>query len=275
MDHNPFDLTLNSSGGYAILSNTEALDFETRCVYQLAVAAVDGGGLVSAEPVRIEVRVQDVNEYPAVFVQSAFSLDLLENDRLDTVLSFSDRDKEGVCADNEGSDLTFSVRLVSHSSTEFPIHSNSAGRLRSNVTLDYESDTTMFHFVVSLQDGLFMDSANLSVRVLDQNEYSPVFLQTQYSITLNESAEVGTPIFLLSASDDDGSSLYGGVVEYRIVSADQSPLPFAVQPDGQVELVIPVDYDERDRHFRFSVTAVDGGGRQATIPAPLRWRYRT
>ena len=240
VDHNPFNLIV--ADGHAILSNREPLDYENLCSYHLAVVAVDGGGLSSVLPVVVNVRVQNENEFEAIFSQLPYSVELLENSLLDVRLSVSDADREGTCGDDGNSPLVFSTELISDpgvGDVEFFISVDSTGRISSNVSLDYESDAVSYLFLVRLEDGDFTDSANLSISVVDKNEHSPVFLEQLHSVSLNESAQVGSVVLQLSASDGDGGPVYGSVVEYRIVSADRPSLPFAVRSDGSGKCTPP------------------------------------
>ena len=259
---NPFNLTTFSDVGYAVLTNQESLDYEVQCIYNLTITAMDGGGLTSIQPVVVNVEIEDVNEFPAIFSQKEFIIELFENSPIDFTFPFSDKDREGTCRDSGNSSLRFEINQTFASTTEFFITANAAGILYSNTSLDFETNDRSYLFLVELHDGSHVSVANLTVNLLDKNEYSPVFLDGEYSTAVNESTAIGTVLLVLSAYDLDGGPTYGNVTNYTIISTNQSPLPFAVHSDGSIELIAHLDY-ELQRRFQFSVTAVDGGGRQA------------
>ena len=264
IENNPFDLTTDSETGAAILTNNRALDYEQECVYRLTIVAVDGGGLETEEPAQVTIMVEDVNEFGAEFTSVSYTFELPENTILNEELSVIDEDRQDSQCGNTSVD--FSLRFP-HDVPTGSIVITPTGYLQTSSVLDYEVDARTYSFEVILQDGPYSDTVPVSVNLLDQNEFSPVFNQSSYFTTVEENITISSVLLTVHATDEDGSEIYNTISEYRIISSDQDPLPFILNGDGTIELVAPLDYEGSYQRYRFSVTAIDGGGRQTASPA--------
>ncbi|CAG5122527.1 unnamed protein product, partial [Candidula unifasciata] len=83
------------------------------------------------------------------------------------------------------------------------------------MNLDYEVKT--FHnFTIEATDGVNRSSALVYIRVVDENDHSPIFSQSFYSFDVVENAEIGYTIGTVPARDADSGN--NGRVIYEYVS---------------------------------------------------------
>lgn len=114
-------------------------------------------------------------------------------------------------------------------------------------------------------------SATLTVRVLDENDNSPVFDPRQYSASVAENASVGASVLQVSATDvDEGAD---GRVRYAIVAGDDNR-DFGIGEDSGVLRVAKNLNFERKSRYLLTVRAEDCASDDAT-PASDAVRYDT
>ncbi|XP_028818497.1 protocadherin Fat 3a isoform X3 [Denticeps clupeoides] len=99
--------------------------------------------------------------------------------------------------------------------------------------------------------------AKIVVRLEDENDHAPTFLQQSYEAFVNESVPIGTTVLVLSATDADHGE--NGYITYSIVMGPTS-VPFLVnQFSGAVSTNQPLDYESSPDSFTFVVRASDWG----------------
>lgn len=100
-------------------------------------------------------------------------------------------------------------------------------------------------------------TANVLVRVLDENDNSPVFDPKQYSAAVAENASIGASVLQVSATDmDDGDN---GRVRYSIWAGDDNR-DFSISEDGGVVRVAKNLNFERKSRYVLTVRAEDCAG---------------
>lgn len=100
-------------------------------------------------------------------------------------------------------------------------------------------------------------TTDVLVRVLDENDNSPVFDPKQYSATVAENASIGTSVLLVSATDlDDGDN---GRVRFSIWSGDDNR-DFSISEDGGAVRVAKNLNFERKARYVLTVRAEDCAG---------------
>ncbi|XP_036607213.1 cadherin-related family member 2 [Trichosurus vulpecula] len=125
--------------------------------------------------------------------------------------------------------------------------------------LDYE---TMFLFAVTIS---VWDSVNpevqkqLQIVVLDRNDNEPVFQNTPYSTSINETLPVGSQVYTVKAEDPDTG--LGGVVNYTILevlpnTAENQNL-FSILPNGTIILEGPLSYNNKSTFYQVKLQSCD------------------
>ena len=257
LSDNPFTLSeVDPDTGSTTLSLSGSLDFENECKFALQISAVDGGGKESSNYVEVLITVLNVNEYAAMFPTNDYSIVLQENSLFQRDLEVTDQDRDGDCGELATPPLVYS--LIFPSDANIPFNVTQSGIITNTRLLDFEQDPAQFTFEVVVTDGQFSDSATISISVTDQNEFSPIFEQMEYSTTINHDASPGTIILNLTATDGDSGDVYGSVVDFRLLSPSDF---FSIRLNG--ELVVLSSLSADISSYRLLVVAIDGGGRES------------
>uniref|UniRef100_A0A8C7JJ95 Protocadherin-related 15b n=1 Tax=Oncorhynchus kisutch TaxID=8019 RepID=A0A8C7JJ95_ONCKI len=204
---------INSNG---TISTAVPLDREVRGQYDLMVEAEDGA---VEDPRRttltLSVTVLDVDDNSPVFSQPSYTVNLPENSPKNTViLQFTAKD-----ADLD-SNITFRIR-TQEARQLFAVNPVT-GELSVLQTLDFEtlaaSDHTYTFVVEALDNEESMPPglATVTVKIMDMNDYSPVFSQVVYRGMVAPNAVKGTVVATVQAEDLDPPGTPASRVRYRL-----------------------------------------------------------
>ena len=241
---------------YGVITNDIAFDYEeTQREYRFGVRAIDAGGLESAEPLEVVIRVLDVNEHTPEFSQVLYEVSLAENS-LDLELSVAAVDLDG---SEVYSRVSYSI-LSEHLNTSFRV--SESGKLEVLRPYDFEEGVGDISFMVQAVDGGGLSSlASVRVTITDQNDHSPVFEEDSYQLSLPEDTEVSAILLQVRATDGDGSLEYGSIFEYSLANTTEATLPFEVDSEsGDIILASELDYEAGPTSFTFTITARDTPG---------------
>ncbi|XP_045130739.1 neural-cadherin-like isoform X2 [Portunus trituberculatus] len=200
------------------------LDREAAPEYHIQVVAADGGGQKGT--CTVIIRVSDIDDNPPRLARKRWDLTVQEtwgnSGSANTTLleiAASDRDAASyfyyrVLAGSGRGWQLFTVRTV-----------GAVGQLYATKPLDYEDETHRqgFKFTVQVTDGgpgawkdpNHMDSAWISVKLLDVNDNPPLFARPHAHITIREDAQPGTLMASLPAHDPDMGGVEG--VDYQMM----------------------------------------------------------
>ena len=120
--------------------------------------------------------------------------------------------------DDDGDTLTYSFSAGNDAGL-FAINSSS-GSITVVGTLDYESTQSHTLTVTVTDTGSATASADFTVTVTDVNDNSPVFAQTSYSTTVNDTDSAGTTLVKADATDVDA----GTTLIYSITAGNDGGL---------------------------------------------------
>lgn len=132
------------------------------------------------------------------------------------------------------------------------------GLLRVSSPLDRENRSNYTLHVVAYDRGLPVRSQSLDVlvRILDENDNSPLFDPKVYSASVSENATIGLSILQVSATDlDEGLN---GRVRYTIVGGD-SNFDFHIGEDSGIIRVAKNLNFERKSQYVLTVQVEDSG----------------
>ena len=261
------DTGLNGEVQYRLLNNQDKffiietdgrlftlfpLDFENQSSNAIIVTiqAFDHGEPPQSTDISVAVSVIDENDNPPVFDQQSYSVSLLENATLRSLLftaQVTDLDAD-------------STHTYTISGNFFSIGEQS-GEVRLALALNREAEAN--HTVqISATDGRNVTSANLVVTVLDSNDERPIFNQTIYEESLHENYPTGVTFAQVFATDaDEGEN---AIVVYR-----QLPVTFddnitIDNVTGEISFLVPPDY-EVNPQLSFSIQAMDIFGELMSI----------
>ncbi len=256
----PFEVMQPQNGGYTgKLVNSESLDFESDPrQYELAVYANDTV-FRSATPFLVTVYLEDVNDHAPVFENASYFVTLPEaEDNFELQISVTDGDG------TEQYSLVSSFRLVPISPIDVAIPFYvSSGIIRNIRRFDFERLPNIYTFqFIATDDYELSGSTNVTIEIVDSNEFAPVFEKGLYEVTVPETISVGFEIIQIIATDNDGGSHFS-TISYSLQESS-TPLiylPFDINnTTGSVFLKVPVDFDEGDEGGDFFVRAQDAGG---------------
>ena len=173
--------TLESNTG--VLQLAETLDFETIPSYNLTVNAYSELGEYNIGQVTLEITVLDLNDFPPQFIApETYTTNLTEDATPNTnapIFTVSARDLD----DGVNGQFSFSLQ---DSSVTFNISSD--GDLFLVGSLDRETIEVYNLTVYAIDMGIpvLSSSASVLITVLDVNDNSPIFNETEYNVTIRE-----------------------------------------------------------------------------------------
>ncbi|XP_033949155.1 protocadherin alpha-3-like isoform X2 [Pseudochaenichthys georgianus] len=234
----------------------KALDREKRPHMQLMLTAVDGGTPPNAGTSEIEINVLDINDNAPVFSNTLYKVTTLENIPIGTVvftLNATDAD-EGA-----NSEIVYSLRNKDqdHILDIFQIDPDT-GIISVKGKIDYEEKKAFEIRAEARDKGQPPMSAHskVLVEVIDVNDNAPEITVTSLLNTLNEDAELGTAIALVSVLDKDSGK--NGEVKCEILNT----VPFKLETNYKNYYSLVVDgHLDREVITRYNITisATDEG----------------
>ena len=191
-------LSVDESG---VVSLSTAIDFEGQQSYTSQVVVWDG---IHYDTATVSLQVLDENEKPEL---EDLELEVIENTSIQVLDTLE-------YMDPEGQELTFELLDV-----DGPISVNSGGIVTLEKVIDHEASDLFVTKVVGF-DGLNRDTANIEVRILDQNE-PPYDFKIQGAIdsvfTIMEWVDSASFELNLSASDPDGDDIVFSLESFNSV----------------------------------------------------------
>ncbi|XP_028277980.1 protocadherin Fat 3 [Parambassis ranga] len=242
---------IDSSSG--LVFTARLLDYEFIQRYNFIVRATDSGDPALSSDVSVTVSVTDTNDNPPNFSQAlyeAFVSQLAPRGHFVTCVQASDAD---IC---DAQRLRYSI-LSGNEKMTFMMEPDTgvlrlSNKRRQGMKLSYQLN-------VSVSDGVFTNTAQVVVRVLGANLYSPVFSQRFYLAEVPENAPPRSRVIQVRATDED-SGLYGQIT-YSFIN-DMGKTQFTIDADGIISTVQKLDRENPlNKDMVLTVMALDGGGR--------------
>lgn len=244
---------IKSDTGKIILK--DKLDYETATVHLLSVIANDRGPDSLPAHASVIVRVDDVNDNaPQISLRTLTAdgqAEVMENSPVGTFVAYvsvTDRDQ----GDNGRVSCSINNDYFSQSRSQ-----SSDFQIVTMIPLDRE-DCDTYQMAISCYDQGVppqTTSAQLKVRVLDENDNTPTFVRQKYEVTIEENRDPGMSIAQVSATDRDSG--HNGEIVYSLDENVTSVL--LVEPGtGIVRTMISFDREVID-FLQFYVTASDLG----------------
>ncbi len=214
----------NTGNAFRILSNgqiqiSNTLDFETTPSYSLTVEGRDGGSPAMSSTATVSVTVINVNENPPTLTGDQ-SVNISEVTPVASIIAvFAAQDQDQMA-------ITLSI-ASGNNEGKFSINSGT-GVITLSASLDYET-TTSYTLTIRASDGQRFTDSTLTVQVLDENEFSPVFSQP-FTFMLLEEESAGTQVGTVEATDGDRDSQ----ITYSFVGQNQAYEKFSLHPTSGV-----------------------------------------
>ena len=235
------------------------LDYESQKQHIISVIAQDQGSpQAMSSTLTLTFFVQDVNDESPHFNKSQYSVEVRESATINHVLLYvkaTDKDS--------GNNGRVYYKLKSNQNSDniktFGVFSNT-GAIYNKVKLDHEKVKSYRLVVLAVDNGSPPKSAQtvVSVKVIDENDNDPKFLQDSYTFSIRENMRAGTQVGTVSAKDKDKTSL----LQYYIDASLQTNFDgkdhrfFDVSSNGDISTKVPLDRESTAIHY-FVLTVKD------------------
>ena len=233
------------------LAEMNALIMQSRIMFDVQLSDNGNPARFSSQTVTFEII--DINDNAPEFVNPPTVISVSEAASIlsvVTILLAVDRDLGGNA-------------IISYSLTgpaQFTIN-GATGTVTLVSSLDYEASTEHTIMVTaSNPDGLTSIVHNITIRVIDENDNSPIFTMDLYRVSVEEHSNIGTPVITVQADDDDSGIL--GQVSYSITSGNNESTFIINSTTGLISVSGDIDREMLDA-YTLGVMATDGGGRSA------------
>ena len=237
---------INSSSGMVTL--IQPLDYETQQSFTARVLVSDG---LFSSSAYLTVNVVDENDNaPQIAPAGPFTvIEEMPAGTLVGVVSASD-------ADSVSAALMYS--FIGDDVLDYFNINSSNGEIRTSNVLDREALTSVFTppsssqvYTVSVSDGTFSPTIDITFQLLDINDNAPMFTNLMSPYDIDENSPLGTEVFVATATDADLGS--NAIVSYSIPSS-----PFTINENtGSVTVSASLDYEDVTE-YTVTITASDG-----------------
>ncbi|XP_056132965.1 protocadherin alpha-3-like [Lampris incognitus] len=235
------------------------IDFEESDVYRIDVQASDKGQPPLTEDCRVIVKVIDVNDNEPEIEVTSLSSVVAESVKPGTVISLiSVTDKDSglngklICSLSES--VPFELK---------PSFQESMFSLVTTQSLDRETSSHYDVTITATDSGQppLSSVKTLRIQVSDVNDNVPTFSVNPLSLYLPENNAPGSPIFSVSASDNDLDE--NAAVAYHVARIPKTQSDVSIflninSDNGQISALKSFDF-ETLKTFQFHVVATDSG----------------
>ncbi|EFN76853.1 Cadherin-related tumor suppressor [Harpegnathos saltator] len=233
----------------------EPLDYDMVQEYRLNITATDLGFEPRQAVATLTVNVSDINDNPPTFNQSVYHAYLPENSPLDSfVYKVVARD-----IDSPKYAVVQYKILGGNGMDHFRIHENT-GEITSEISFNYEEANEYdLHIVAANPDSnpQMIGFTTVIVHITGVNEFYPKFVQPIFHMDVSESAEVGTSVGIVQATDQDSGE--DGRVYYLFVGSSNDR-GFSIGAEtGIIRVSRHLDRETQNRVV-LTVMAKNGGG---------------
>lgn len=198
------------SGTVTIL---QPLDYDLIQEYHLNITAEDLGFKSRNAVAMLRVTLTDINDNQPLFNQTEYHAYLSENSPAKTfVFKAHATDKDSP------KNAIIQYSITSGTGKDLFTIEQFTGAITSKVTFDYE-EQNKYQIVVmaSNPDSLMSSSTKITIHITGVNEFYPRFIQPVFHFDVSESAEMGTSVGTIQATDKDSGD--DGKVYYLLVGS--------------------------------------------------------
>ncbi|XP_046579032.1 protocadherin Fat 4-like [Haliotis rubra] len=251
----PYYFNINQTNGIVTVRNNIRDDVASK--YALRVAAFD-----SASPGRTATALLSIqvlrNPSPPIFTSSRYEITIPEHQNLGSVV------QQVMASDPDGDVLRFNLELDNSASASnsllaleyfYILEQSGVIYLRKPLT-DDTVDTARFTMLVRARDQRDNEKESFAVVVINvqRDQFLPVFSQTPYITSLEETVPVGTVVFRPSAFDRDLVE----ELEYRVIGNSIGPFYFGINStNGVITLKNNLRTDNANFNYTLRLTVID------------------
>ncbi|XP_028982383.1 cadherin-related tumor suppressor [Diachasma alloeum] len=233
----------------------EPLDYDTIQEYRLNISATDLGFEPKTAVATLTVNVSDINDNPPTFNQSVYEAYLPENSKPNSFVY------KVVAKDIDSPKYAIIQYKILGGSGKDHFHiQHETGIITSRMSFDYEEANEYTLDIVAANpdsNPQMVGVTTVLVHITGVNEYYPKFIQPVFHLDVSESADVGTSVGLVQATDQDSGE--DGRVYYLFVGSSNDR-GFSIGPEtGIISVSRRLDRETQNRAI-LTVMAKNGGG---------------
>lgn len=256
------DITVNPSGEGAFLHlvSTGGLDREVTPFYQLLIEVEDKGEPKKFGYLQVNVTIQDINDNPPMFEQDQYQTSVFEDAAVgSSILQITASDQD------EGANAE--IRYFLDEGTPFQIDPK-AGTIIIKEGLDYESKKEYSLTIHAVDNGVpsLSGRTEATIKLLDVNDNDPVvkfryFPTTSKFASVDENAQIGTVVALLTVSDSDSPTANGNISVSILGGNEQRHFEVHTSPVPNLSLIKVASVLDRERisSYNLTVSVSDNG----------------
>ena len=229
-----------STNGQLILA--DVLNASQRSAYSLNIMVHDNGNDPRSTLVALIVLIIPTNSNPPVIQNLPAIVSVNETTALLEVIYTVQ------ASDPEAGQVTY--RLEGDNDMFFIIHNT--GDILLARKLDFYSVQSHTITIIASDTELDSEATNLTINVIDVNEFTPTCSQQLYYVNLAEDIEVNTTTDILSCTDEDRGE--NGNLIYSITPNDY----FEITSQGSLFILFSLDY-EMEQQYELTVAVSDNG----------------
>lgn len=215
------------SGAVTLL---QSLDYDVIQEYHLNITAEDLGFKPRSAVAMIRITLTDLNDNQPIFNQTEYHAYIAENSPSKTfVYRAHATDKDSP------KNAIIQYSITGGNGREFFSIDPNTGIITSRVTFDYE-EQSFYQIIVTASnpDSSMSSSAKFSIHITGVNEFYPKFVNPSFHFDVSESAEIGTKVGAVEATDKDSGD--DGKVYYLLVGSSNDK-GFSINPETGVIFV--------------------------------------
>lgn len=245
---------------------TQPLDREEKDSYVFYAIAKDELGKPLAFPLKVQVKVKDINDNPPTCPSTVTVFEVQENEQIGSnigTLTAHDIDEENTINSVLGYKIVDQIPKVPRDGL-FLVQTYSGTFQLAGQSLK-KQDTPQYNLTVEVSDKDFKTLCHVQINIIDINDQIPIFEKSDYgNLTLPEDTAVGSIILTIQATDADEPHTGSSKILYRIIQGDS---------DGRLEVETDLQtnagYVKVKKPLDFETVAVHNIVFQAENPEPL------
>lgn len=219
----------------------QSLDYDMIQEYHLNITAQDLGFKPKDAVAMLTVIVTDINDHVPEYNQSVYHAYLIENAPINSFIY------KAIATDKDSpKNAVIRYSIVHGVNSELFSISPTTGDITSRVSFDFEEENE-FQLTIkaSNPDSPMSSTTTVIVHITGVNEFYPTFLQPVFHFDVSESAEIGTNVGIIQATDKDAGD--DGKVYYLLVGSSNDK-GFSIHCDtGVIRVARNLDRETESR----------------------------
>lgn len=228
------------------ISILRPLDYDTVQEYRLNITASDLGFKPKETTATVTIILTDINDNAPQFNQSHYEAYLAENSPVNSFIF----KVQAVDIDSPKNSI-IKYHIKNEMSSLFYIGVNT-GEIFSKEVFDYEEKTSYkLEVIAENPDSLMRTVTEVVVHITGVNEFYPKFIQPVFHFDVSESAEVGTNVGIIQATDQDSGD--DGIIYYLFVGSSNDK---GFNVNSQTGVIRVARYLDRETQNRVVLTVL-------------------